>query len=93
VRKRDGWNIIALLGDQPVIEISELADWNPGHGGAGSGSLEYPFQPGSASDPVMLYREVFRMERDRSLSQGPANGVLLWLQPLTDSERDSPPDV
>jgi len=85
-RKQGEWNIIALLDDQPVIEISESADWNPGHGGAGTGSLrEYPFQPGSASHPVMLYHEVYRTD-DRSLPPGPKNGVLLWLQPMTDGE-------
>jgi hypothetical protein len=39
----------------------------------------------------MLYREVFRMD-DRSLPNGPANGVLMWLQPLADSEKTAPPD-
>jgi hypothetical protein len=93
VDKRDGSSIIiALIDDQPVIEISEPAEWDPGHGGAGSGaSWEHPHQPGTVTHPVMLYREVFRMG-DRSLPQGPKNGELFWLQPLTDSERTSPPD-
>ena len=87
VDKRDGSSIIiALLDDQPVIEISEPADWDPGHGAAGGGaSLERPYQPGSVTHPVMLYREVFRMD-DRSMLQGPKNGVLLWLQPLAVGE-------
>ena len=94
VDKRDGSSIIiALLDDQPVIEISEPADWDPGHGGVGTGAWhEHPHQPGSVTHPVMLYREVFTMD-DRSMPNGPANGVLLWLQPLTDSEKDSSPDV
>jgi hypothetical protein len=90
VRERGNWNIIALLDDQPVIEISEPADWDPGHGGTGTGAWwEHPYQPGSATQPVMLYREVFRMEEDRSLPKGPANGVLLWLQLLTEDEETS----
>jgi hypothetical protein len=87
VDKRDGSGIIiALLDDQPVIEVRESADWNPGHGGAfGGASLDQPYQPGSVTHPVMLYREVFRMD-DRSMLQGPKNGVLLWLQPLAVGE-------
>lgn len=93
-REQGEWNIIALLDDQPVIEISESADWNPGHGGAGTGALwEHPYQPGSATQPVMLYRETFKMEKDRSLLQGPANGLLFWLQPLTDNDEISPHQV
>lgn len=93
-RKQGEWKVIALLDDQPVIEISEPADWDPGHGGGGTGvRCEHPYQPGSATQPVVLYDWVFRADEDRSLPQGPANGVLLWLQPLTDSEKDSPPDV
>jgi hypothetical protein len=93
VDKRDGSSIIiALLDDQPVIELSEPADWDPGHGGAGSGaSWERPYQPGSVTHPVMLYREVFRMD-DRSMPNGPANGVLMWLQPMTNPEKISPSD-
>jgi hypothetical protein len=85
-RHQIGWNIIALLDDQPAIEVRESADWNPGHGGAfGGASLEHPYQPGSVTHPVMLFREVFRMD-DRSMLQGPKNGVLLWLQPLAVGE-------
>jgi hypothetical protein len=93
VRKRDGWNIIALLDDQPAIEVRESADWDPGDGGVGTGAWwERPYQPGSVTQPVPLYREVFTMDKDRSPSEGPSNGVQLWLQPMTDSEKISPPD-
>jgi hypothetical protein len=76
-----------------VIEISEPADWDPGHGGAGTGAgMEHPFQPGNATQPVILYRWVFTRD-DRSLPDGPANGVLLWLQPLTEDEKTAARDV
>ncbi|MCL4203011.1 MAG: hypothetical protein KJ000_10960 [Pirellulaceae bacterium] len=88
VRKRTGWNIVALLDDQAVIDIREPADWDPGHGGAGSGaSWERPYQPGSVTQAVPLYHEVFTMDTDRSPSEGPSNGVLLWLQPLMDIDQ------
>ncbi len=47
------------------------------------------FLAGNATQPVMLYGEVFRMDEDRSLPQRPANGLLLWLQPLADHEEVS----
>jgi hypothetical protein len=57
VRKSDGWNIIALLDAQPVIEVRESTDWNPGHGGTlGGASLEHPYQPGSVTHHVILFR-------------------------------------
>jgi hypothetical protein len=78
------------MNDQPVIEISEPADWDPGHGGVGSGAWwDHPYQPGSVTQPVMLYREVFDLD-DGSMPNGPANGVLMWLQPMTDGEKTAP---
>ena len=85
LRTRDGWNIVALLDDRPVIEISEPADWDLGHGGAGTGaSWERPHQPASATHPVILYCEIFSVNNPSGglgQSKGPANGVLMWLQP------------
>ena len=89
-RKQGKWNIIALLDDNPMIEITEPADWDPGHGGAGGASWERPHQPSNMAWPVELYRAVFSVEKPNQgfgLPDGPSNGVLLWLQPMTNSER------
>jgi hypothetical protein len=89
-RKRDGWNISVLLDDQPVIEIRETADWDPGHGGSGTGAnWEQPYQPSDIATTVPLYRRVFSVNQPNNgfgRPKGPANGTLLWLQPLTNNE-------
>ena len=93
VGNRGEWNIIALLDDQPVIDVTEPADWNPGHGGAGTSALwERPYQPGGVTQSVMLSRWVFSVDKPNQgfgLPDGPSNGVLLWLQPLADAEETS----
>ena len=89
LRKQGKWNIIALLDDTPVIEITEPADWNPGHGGAGGGAWERPHQASNIAWPVELYRVVFSVDKPNQgfgLPEGPSNGVLLWLQPMTNNE-------
>jgi hypothetical protein len=91
-RNRDRWDISVLLDDQPVIEVRETANWNPRRGGTGGPSWEQPFQPRDAKHPVELFRQVFRVERPNQgfgLPKGPANGVLFWLQPLTNSEKSA----
>jgi hypothetical protein len=76
------------LDDQPVIEITEPADWNPRHGGAGGALWERPHQPSDIAWPVELYRVVFFVEKPNQRfgpPEGPSNGVLLWLQPMTNN--------
>lgn len=85
-REGDEWRIIALLDDQPVIENTEPANWNPGHGGTRSGaSMEQSFQPSNSSASVELYREVFSVAKPNGGFGRPDHrsfGVLMWLEPI-----------
>jgi hypothetical protein len=86
VREGGEWRIIALLNDQPVIENTEPANWNPGHGGARSvATMEQSFQPSNASVSVELYREVFSVAKPNGDFGRPdqrSSGVLMWLEPI-----------
>ena len=86
VREGGEWRIIALLDDQPVIENTEPANWNPGHGGTRLGaSMEQSFQPSNASESVELYREVFSVANPNGgfgRPNQPSSGVLMWLEPI-----------
>lgn len=86
VREGGEWRIIALLDDQPVIENTEPANWNPGHGGTRLGtSLEQSFQPSNSSESVELYREVFSVANPNGgfgRPNQPSSGVLMWLEPI-----------
>lgn len=85
-RNKDTWRIVALLDGEPVIEITEPGDWDPGRGGSWSGaSMEQSFQPSNAAASVELYREVFSVAKpngDFGRPDKPSNGVLMWLQPF-----------
>lgn len=85
-RNKDTWRIVALLDGEPVIEITEPGDWDPGRGGSRSGaSMEQSFQPSNAAASVELYREVFSVAKpngDFGRPDKPSNGVLMWLQPF-----------
>lgn len=85
-RNKDTWRIVALLDGEPVIEITEPVDWDPGRGGSWSGaSMEQSFQPSNAAASVELYREVFSVAKpngDFGRPDKPSNGVLMWLQPF-----------
>lgn len=86
VREGDVWRVIALLDDQSVIENTEPANWNPGHGGARSGAtMEQSFQPRDTSKSVELYREVFSVAQPNGgfgRPDQPSYGVLMWLEPI-----------
>lgn len=77
-RHRDGWGISVLLDDQPVIEVQETGNWDPGHGGAGGPSWEQPYQPGDAKQSVQLFRQVFRVAKPNQGFVMPKGRTLKW---------------
>lgn len=88
--KQSSWNIIALVDDQPVIEINESADWNPGFGGYGSGGdrFDRSYQPKNTSQSVLLFHEQFSVDQSNGqfkVPEEPSNGLLLWVQPIPQS--------
>lgn len=86
VGKAGEWKIIALIDDQPVIEITESADWDPGYGRAGLGTpMDQSYQPSHIAETVILHQEVFLVAKPNGVSGLPnesSNGILMWLQPI-----------
>lgn len=89
-REEGNWNINVLLDDQPVLEITEPANWDPGRGGTWSSApMEQSFQPSNASAFVVLYREVFSVAKPNGgfgRPDRPSNGLLMWLAPVERSK-------
>jgi hypothetical protein len=77
-----GWQVIVLQDDQPVLTTNKPKTWDSGIGSAGGGnfSQQQEFQP---DDPVVLMRRRFMVSTGPHSSQtpqGPAAGVLLWIE-------------
>lgn len=92
--KQSEWSIAALLDDNPVIEINESADWNPGFGGWGIGGdrFDQPYQPNTIDESVYLFQEQFSVDqssRQIGPSEATTTGLLLWVQPLLEKERQA----
>lgn len=78
----DGWRIVVLLDDQPLLQVAEKPDWNPGDGYEGSGvsTTSRQFSPNAA---VELHRRRFVHQTKAGpyeAPEEPAEGLLLWIE-------------
>ncbi len=78
----DGWQIVALVDDQPAIEAAEEPGWYPGRGTEGSGAGSISTQQ-AADLPLEVQRFRFPKVRNDGTYKAPpepTEGLLLWIE-------------
>ena len=79
----DGWQVVVLREGQVILSNEEPKEWYPAVGSSGGGHFDR-LEQREPSEPVVLFRRRFTRPTagGRSMTPtGPADGVLLWIEP------------
>ena len=76
-----GRKITVTVDDRPLIETEEGADWDSGGHSSGGSEFGRCVQR-SAQEPVVLFRRRFHRHGRNVAPQGPAEGLMLWIEPV-----------
>lgn len=87
VKDGDGWRVDVSYDGKVAASATEPKDWYPGTGSTGGGHFSSGRQS-AADEPVVLFHRRFSGPRDANgrapTPNGPADGVVLWIEPVAD---------
>jgi hypothetical protein len=85
-KEKSAWHITVTRDGATALTAAEPIEWNDGHGSSTSGGFSESNELDPA-EPVFLMRRHFMRRGPNGVSRspsGPAEGILLWIEPARD---------